>query len=169
MTRSNTVLNDTTNNKEKKKKKKTTNKKNSTTSKTSKKLDEKQWRRHVLAFYKSDLPQSTYIEKNRINSHPLRTRFDKSGLKNLKKCNTLYSDAVIQYDSWFKQCKSSLCDKQAQNRTNIPAVGFTLYVYTEEAGDDTPSSAATNNNDNDDFLDRPSIEEVEVGVEKKKQ
>jgi hypothetical protein len=88
------VLNDATN------KKKTTKEKTTT---APKKLDEDQWRGHVLAFYKSDLPQSTYIETNKIKSHPLRTRFDKSGLRNLKKCNTPYSDAVIQYDFWFKQ------------------------------------------------------------------
>ena len=149
------VLNNTTN-----KKKITVKKKNTTTTKKPKKLNEDQWRRHVLDFYKSDLPQSAYIEKNRINSHPLRTRFDKSGLKHLKKCNALYSDAVIQYDFWFKQWKSSLCDKQAQNRTNIPVVGFTVYIETEEAGDDIPT-ASTDVNGNDDFLDRPSIEEVE--------
>ena len=179
MTRSNTVLNDTTSTF--KNKKKTTNKKNSITSKAPKKLNEKQWRKHVLAFYKSDLPQSAYIEKNKIKSHPLRTRFEKSGLRILKKCDTSYADAVIQYDFWFKQWKTSLCSKQAQNRSpNIPVVGFTLYVDSEEVGEDIPSSAsmstssptatataATNSNDNDDFLDRPSIEEVEV--EEKKQ
>jgi hypothetical protein len=177
MTRSKTVLNDTTTNNNNKK---TAKKTNSTSTKMLKKLDEKQWRRHILAFYKSDLPQSTYIEKNKIKSYPLRTRFDKSGLKSLKKCNTPYSDAVIQYDFWFKQWNSSLCDKQAVNRTNIRA-GFIFHVDDEEVGEDarttasstgtpsTTSTATTNINENDDFLDRPSIEEVEVGVEKKKQ
>ena len=147
--------------------KNTTNKKKTTT-KTPKKLDENQWRSHVLAFYKSDLPQSKYIEKNKINSHPLRTRFDKSGLKDLKKSSTPYSDAVIQYDFWSKQWRSSLLDKQANYRTNIPVgVGFIVHIDDEEVvrnidSTATPSSSSSSSSaTTDDFLDRPSIEEVE--------
>ena len=162
MTRSKKALHDTTN------KKKTV-----TVTTTNKKLDENQWRSHVLGFYKSHLSQSTYIEKNKIKSHPLRTRFDKSGLKNLKRCNTPFADAVIQYDFWFKLWKSSLCDKQAQNRTNNMA-GFTFHVDDREVGEGassdstgatiaSPASTVTIDVDNnDDFLDIPSIEEVEV-------
>jgi hypothetical protein len=159
------VLNDTTN------KKKTTKKKRKNT--TSNKLDEDQWRVHVLAFYRSHLPQSTYIEENKIKSHPLRTRYDKSGLKILKQRKALYSDAVIQYDCWFKQWKSSLREKQAENRTGAQPVGFLIRVddnleeeieEVEEGDDDTSSSDAIDKDLNDDL--HTSIEEVE---EKKKQ
>ena len=121
------ALNDATNKKKKTKEKATT---------ATKKLNEDQWRGHVLAFYKSDLPQSKYIVMNNIKPHPLRTRFDKSGLRNLKKCNTPYSDAVIQYDFWFKQWMSSLREKQALNspRTNIPA-GFLIRIDDDDGED----------------------------------
>ena len=158
------ALNDATNKKKKTKEKATT---------ATKKLNEDQWRGHVLAFYKSDLPQSKYIVMNNIKPHPLRTRFDKSGLRNLKKCNTPYSDAVIQYDFWFKQWKSSLREKQALNspRTNIPA-GFLIRIddddgeekeEEEEGREDATNSTIENGNAdmNDNDPDRASIEEVE--------
>jgi transposase len=137
------VLSDTTN-------KKTLTRK--TTKKTLKKLDENQWRTHILAFYKSDLPQIKYLEANTIKRDPFRYRWEGSRLRELKKANATYSYAEKQYDRWFCQWKGGPKRKQ-------------LEIYVEEE-DDVSTATATvdienvdtnmngsNNNDNNDNND----------------
>ena len=116
------VLNDTTN---KKKTKKT----------ELKKLDESQWRNHMLAFYKSELSQLKYLEANTIKRDPFRYRWEGSRLRELKKAKANLAYAEKQYDRWFCQWKG----KQQRNGS-----GFEIHIDDDEEEGD--ASAVTDGN-----------------------
>ena len=173
MARSKKVLNDTTN---KKKATKTTAGKKTVTKPKPKKLKETVWRKHILAFYKCEIAQTTYCEGKYISIHPFRTRWEKSGLRDLKKRKAPYSDAVTQYDFWFHQWRCDLRDKQVKNRSKIQPAGFVIHVENadESTVDDSPTTVVTvdlteqdfEKDDNDvvnvvDVDVPPSVEEVE--------
>jgi hypothetical protein len=128
----------------------TTNKKNTSTTKKkkTKKLDENQWRNHILAFYKSDVSQIKFLEADALKRDPFRYRWEGSRLREIKKANATYSYAEKQYDRWFCQWKGGPRRQQLE-----------VYIEEEEEEEDDGISADTttdvnaqalNEKDNDD-------------------
>ena len=70
--------------------------------------NEAELRKGVLEFYKSQSNnRSSFCKQNGLSDHQLRKRWSGSGLKNLKESENRpsCSDAMIQYDAWFKKWK----------------------------------------------------------------
>jgi hypothetical protein len=112
----------------------TTNKKK--TKKTGpKKLDENQWRTHMLTFYKSELSQLKYLEANSLKRDPFRYRWEGSKLREIKKAKATYAYAEKQYDRWFCQWKG----KKQRNGS-----GFEIHIDEEE---EEEASAVTDGNE----------------------
>jgi hypothetical protein len=100
------------------------------------KTDENQWRTHILAFYMYDKSLSSYIESNEVGRDPFRTRWEKSGLRELKKRNTPYADAEIQYDFWFHKWRGNFIKTKQNNRSKGHKEEFIVHVHVDDDDDD---------------------------------
>ena len=170
MARSKKVLNDTSNR---------TRKNTSTTKKKKpKKLDENQWRNHILAFYKSDVSQIKFLEANSLNRDPFRYRWEGSRLRELKKANAAYTYAEKQYDRWFCQWKGGRRRQQLEvyieeEEEEEEEDDGTINICTQApAGIERVDLNEKNNNDDDDdetssdFLNIPLQQDEEEEAQK---
>ena len=169
MARSKKVLNDTTNR---------TRKNTSTTKKKKpKKLDENQWRNHILAFYKSDVSQIKFLEANSLNRDPFRYRWEGSRLRELKKANAIYTYAEKQYDRWFCQWKGGRRRQQLEvyieEEEEEEEDDGTINICTQAPADiESVDLNEKNNNDDDDdetssdFLNIPLQQDEEEEAKK---
>ena len=168
MARSKKVLNDTTNR---------TRKNTSTTKKKKpKKLDENQWRNHILAFYKSDVSQIKFLEANSLNRDPFRYRWEGSRLRELKKANAIYSYAEKQYDRWFCQWKGGRRRQQLEvyiEEEEEEEDDGIINICTQAPADIESVDLNEKDNDNDDddetssdFLNIPLQQDEEEEVKK---
>ena len=112
--------------------------------------DENQWRTHILSFYMYDKSLSSYIKINKVGRDPFRTRWEKSGLRELKKAKMPYADAETQYDFWFRKWRGIFIKSRQKNRSKGHKEGFIIYVDEDDNDDDDDAEEGKSNSNNDD-------------------
>jgi hypothetical protein len=103
-----------------------------------------------------DKSLSSYIEINKVGRDPFRTRWETSGLRDLKKARRPYADAEIQYDFWFCKWRGIFIKSRQKNRSEGHKEGLIIYVDDDDDGDDddddddAEEGKSNSNNDDDD-------------------
>ena len=107
-------------------------------------LDESGLRSFIFAFYMSNKSQRSFLEDNNLSRDKFRKRWDRSGLRELKKTNVPYADAKIQYDFWFCKWKGGLCKQKQLNGSTSHGSGFAIYDDLDNADADADADANAN-------------------------
>ena len=83
-----------------------------------------------------DKSLSSFLESNKLGRDPFRTRWEKSGLRELKIANTPYADAAVQYDFWFRKWKGLISKTKKNNGSKGHQAGFVIHDDEVDNDDD---------------------------------
>jgi hypothetical protein len=101
---------------------------------------------------------SSFLELNKIGRDPFRTRWEKSGLRELKIANTSYADAAVQYDFWFRKWKGLISKTKQKNGSKGHQAGFVIH-------DDDDIDDEVDDDDDDDIESTKQAEIIDVDAE----
>jgi hypothetical protein len=104
--------------------------------------------------------QRSFLVDNNLGRDKFRKRWDRSGLRELKKAEVPYADAEIQYNFWFSKWKVVLSKQKQLNGATSHRSTFIVYDDVDDVDaddvDDTDNATdgdILNDNDDDDAHD----------------